>query len=249
MMNPAEFANIAAAEESFWWYRGMREILFRLLDPIARDARSVRVGEAGCGTGYLSRGLAARYGWTLYPLDIGAEGLAHAQSYGVPRLVRGDVTALPYRDGSFDLVLSIDVIPHLERGREHAALAEAFRTLRPGGWAVLRAAAFEMLRSRHSQFVAEEQRFTRKRLVAAVENAGFRVERVTYVNALLMPIALFKFRVWEPLTRQKAGSGVQPVAPWLDRLLLAPLAWESRWIAKGRGFPAGQSLLLIARKP
>ena len=248
MMNPAEFANIAAAEETFWWYRGMREILFRLLDPIAREQSPVRVGEAGCGTGYLSRTLAARYGWNLYPLDIGVEGLAHAQSYGVPRLVRGDVTALPYREGSFDLVLSIDVIAHLERGREHPALAEAYRTLRPGGRLVLRTSAFDVLRSRHSAFAGEEQRFTQQRLVAAVENAGFGVERVSYINALLLPVALLKFRVWEPLTRQKAASGVQPVAPWLDRLLFAPLAWESRWIAKGRGFPAGQSLVLIARK-
>ncbi len=30
MMNPAEFANIANSEEHFWWYRGMREIMFRL---------------------------------------------------------------------------------------------------------------------------------------------------------------------------------------------------------------------------
>ena len=32
MMNPAEFANIAQSEGDFWWYRGMREILFRMLD-------------------------------------------------------------------------------------------------------------------------------------------------------------------------------------------------------------------------
>ena len=32
-MNPAEFANIRQSEESFWWYRGMREILFGMLDP------------------------------------------------------------------------------------------------------------------------------------------------------------------------------------------------------------------------
>ena len=32
-MNPAEFANIAKSEKHFWWYRGMRTILFRLVDP------------------------------------------------------------------------------------------------------------------------------------------------------------------------------------------------------------------------
>src|ERR1017187_6649062 len=32
-MNPAEFANIRQSEENFWWYRGMRASLFRMLEP------------------------------------------------------------------------------------------------------------------------------------------------------------------------------------------------------------------------
>ena len=59
MMNPAGFANIAAAEQDFWWYRGMRQILFRMLDPIARERDFHRVLEAGCGTGHFA--FASRY--------------------------------------------------------------------------------------------------------------------------------------------------------------------------------------------
>ena len=40
-MNPAEFANIANAEKEFWWYRGMRTILFRMLAPHL-DGRNIR---------------------------------------------------------------------------------------------------------------------------------------------------------------------------------------------------------------
>ena len=57
MMNPAEFANIAKAENDFWWYRGMRQIMYGLLDPVARDRKFGRVLEAGCGTGFLLRRL------------------------------------------------------------------------------------------------------------------------------------------------------------------------------------------------
>ena len=32
-MNPAEFAKIHQSEESFWWYRGMRAVLFHMLEP------------------------------------------------------------------------------------------------------------------------------------------------------------------------------------------------------------------------
>src|SRR5262245_37560880 len=54
-MNPAEFANIHAVEEHFWWYRGMRRILFRMLDPLLPVRPPDRVLEAGCGTGYFSQ--------------------------------------------------------------------------------------------------------------------------------------------------------------------------------------------------
>ena len=98
-------------------------------------------------------------------------------------------------------------------------------------------------------FAHERQRFTRSRLAQAAERAGFRVERLTFANSLLLPAALLKFRVWEPLTRQKPASGVGPTAPWLDRMLYRPLKMEARWIGRGVNLPVGQSLLMIAGKP
>lgn len=248
MMNPAEFANIAAAERDLWWYRGMREILFRLLDPIARGRHFDRVLEAGCGTGYLSRLLGERYRWNIVPLDADPDGLKYARAAGTPSLVQGNIAALPFATESFDALLSIDVIPHLERGFEHGAFAEFARVLKSGGLLVLRAAALDLLRSRHSEFVHEKQRFTRSHLVKGLEQAGFRMEHSTYANSLLLPVALFKFRVWEPLSRQKPQSGVQPVARWLDRLLYVPLRIEAGWIAAGGSLPVGQSIVLVAHK-
>jgi hypothetical protein len=61
-------------------------------------------------------------------------------------------------------------------------------------------------------------------------------------------VALAKFRIWEPLMRVPATSGVTPVAPWLDHTLYAPLALEAAWIGAGHDLPAGQSLILIGEK-
>jgi hypothetical protein len=145
-------------------------------------------------------------------------------------------------------VLSIDVIVHLDRGEEESAFAEFARVLRPGGMLVVRAAALEILRSRHSDFVHEVQRFTRSELVDTLERAGFQIARSTYANSLLFPVALFKFRVWEPLTKQEPQSGVHPVPSWLDRLLYLPLRMEAGWIGSGGSLPVGQSIVLIAYK-
>lgn len=246
-MNPREFDSLVRAERELWWFRGMQKIMFRLLDSAGREAGHGRVLEAGCGTGYFARLLEERYGWKLFPSDLSATGLAHARQSGAERLSRADVAALPFQSNSFSMVLSLDVLVHFPRGQEGRALAEFRRVLTGGGLLVLRVSALDVLRSRHSEFTHERQRFTRARLRRAVEQRGFRVLRCTYANALLVPVALARFRIWEPLLRKPPSSGTQPVAPWLDRLLYSALALEARWIGAGLNFPAGQSLILVAK--
>ena len=247
-MNPAEFANIARAEEHFWWYRGMLRILTGLLDPIAHEHKFQHVLEGGCGTGYLSKVLEQRYGWPMYALDLGWEGLEYAHEMGVRRPLQGDIAQLPFPDASFDAVLSMDVIVHFPPGEEMRAFHELARVLQPGGWMILRTSALDILRSRHSEFAHERQRFTRRRLLECTNAAGIQTHRCTYINSLLLPVALAKFRIWEPLTRLPATSGVEPVSPLLDKLLFAPLAVESVCLRNNINFPVGQTLLFIGHK-
>lgn len=247
-MNPAEFANIARCEKELWWYRGMRSIFFRMLEPHLAG-RTIRCAlEAGCGTGYFSLLLQTARRWPVVPADISSDGLRYARAMGVQRPVQANVASLPFAAGTFDLVLSMDVLPHFARGEEERPIREMARVLGPGGLLAIRAAALDILRSRHSQFVEERQRFTRGRLCAAVERAGVRVLRCTYANSLLLPVALTRFRLWEPLLRRPPASGVAPVAPWLDRMLYRALAAEAAWIGAGGSFPAGQSLILIGER-
>ncbi|MEX2260978.1 MAG: class I SAM-dependent methyltransferase [Bryobacteraceae bacterium] len=248
MMNPAEFANIARSEEDFWWYQGMRSILFRLLDRHVRGRHPKRVLEAGCGTGHFARVAAERYGWRIYPTDLGWEGLCHGRGMGLQKLSQSDIAALPFVSEAFDVVISLDVIVHFPRGEEERPMREMARVLAPGGLLALRVSALDVLRSRHSQFAFERQRFTRARLKNLAQRCGIRVLRCSYANSLLMPVALAKFRIWEPLLRKPPASGVEPVASWMNRVLRIPLTIESAVLGSGIDFPAGQSLILIGEK-
>jgi SAM-dependent methyltransferase len=104
------------------------------------DLSSVRQAlDAGCGTGAFLLPLARRLvpqGATVIGLDL-AEGTlgqarARARAEGLPvECVLGDVEALPFEDGSFDLVLAnymLYHVPDVER-----AIAQLRRVLRPGG--------------------------------------------------------------------------------------------------------------------
>lgn len=247
-MNPGEYANLSAAEEKMWWFRGMKRILLRLLDPLARGGRIRDVLEVGCGTGAVARMLENRYGWRVTPTDLSTEGLLHAQAGGSRRLVRCDALRLPFPDASFDALLTLDMLVHLEPGQERLAMAEFARVLRPGGVLILRAAAFRALWSRHSTYVGERQRYTRAQLRGVASNCGLRVRRATYANFFLLPVAWLKFRVWEPLVNAPVASGVGLGPGWLEAGLYAPLALEARLIGGGLNLPLGQSVVLVAQK-
>lgn len=247
-MNPAEFANIAQAERELWWYRGMYRILLPVLRRYMDGMRPRRVLDAGCGTGYLSSVLEGEESLPMYAIDLGREGVRYARGMGLERVARADIRHLPFAEGSFDIVLSMDVLVHLDQVEDAGAVREMARVMAPGGLFVIRASALDVLRSRHSMFVNEQQRYTRGRLVRLVRGAGLKVLRSTYLNSLLMPVALAKFRIWEPLMRQTPSSGVTMPPRLLNRLLYAPLALEAKAVEAGFNFPLGQTLLVVARK-
>jgi ubiquinone/menaquinone biosynthesis C-methylase UbiE len=159
MMNPAEFANIARCEKEFWWYRGMEQILYCILDPIVkhREASSARQAETravetGCGTGYMASRLENHYGWRVFATDLQHEGLLYGQGQVCRRFVQADLGSLPFPDSGFDAAISLDVMVYVPRGEEAGAIKELVRVLAPGGLLVLRTAALEILRSHHAEF-------------------------------------------------------------------------------------------------
>src|SRR5258708_4342001 len=102
-----------------------------------------RVLEIGCGAGFLAVALAQR-GLCVKAIDS-AEAmvwLARRRAAGsgtadLLSLAVGDVSALTFEDGCFDLVIAIGVIPWLEQ--PELAIQEMARVIRPGGHVILTA--------------------------------------------------------------------------------------------------------------
>jgi 2-polyprenyl-3-methyl-5-hydroxy-6-metoxy-1,4-benzoquinol methylase len=102
-----------------------------------------RILDLGCGRGEVLLACAragadvAGVDYAQAAVDISRDTLAEVPGAEV---VQGDVTALPWPDGSFDAVLSGDVIEHLVPADAEAMLREAHRVLRPGGHVVVHTA-------------------------------------------------------------------------------------------------------------
>ncbi len=147
----------------------------------------------GCGAGRFLRTIGRRRpGWELHGCDLSAVSLRAGRTF--PERVEyilADAHHLPYRDGSFDFVLMVDVLEHLPWPGQ--ALAEAFRVLRPGGrfhllvpcegqpltlyWLTDRLGVGADLKERHGGHI---QRFTQADIFRLLQEAGFLVRDVRY---------------------------------------------------------------------
>jgi SAM-dependent methyltransferase len=126
-----------------------RLLLGSLVEGIAADVAAgapdgARVLEVGCGPGHLSVRLARGHGLEVTGLDLDPAMIARARANsdrlgsgdrGRPSLLVGDVAALGFSDGSFDLVVSTLSMHHWTDPA--AGLTEIGRVLRPGGRALI----------------------------------------------------------------------------------------------------------------
>lgn len=82
--------------------------------------------DVGCGTGKLVDNL-RRIGIQAYGIEISQYALESSKKELKPYLKFGDITNIPYEDGRFDLVVSFDVLEHLERSKLEKAVRESIR--------------------------------------------------------------------------------------------------------------------------
>ena len=239
----------AQAEASHFWFRGFRAFVTPLLRYATAGRTDARLLDCGCGTG-ANLAFLGKFGRAA-GFDLSETGLKIGRDAGRTRLARGSVAAAPFRSDWFDVVTSFDVIYSLEDRDERAAIAEMYRLLKPGGFAIVNVAALESLRGDHSVLSHEVRRYSREQLHARLTNAGFTVVRLTYTNfTLFLPLliarALQRRRGLrsETAAHQEITVPPAPVNALLAGLLLAEGAWI-RWFDA----PAGSSLLCLARKP
>ena len=128
----AEHGDFLGDVDFVWCPEGLRESDARLLGDVAGR----RVLEVGCGAAAVARWL-ARQGATAVGLDLSAGMLRHAAA-GAERsgvrvpLLQADATALPIRDGSFDIACTaFGAVPFVADSAR--VMREVFRVLRPGG--------------------------------------------------------------------------------------------------------------------
>lgn len=250
-MNAEEYRFLYELEEEHWWFVGMRKIVAALLHPFILPG-PLRVLDVGCGTGLmLSWWRDRRATVSAFGADISPVALQFCARRGLRLLAQASVTGLPFSGESFDVVTSFEVLDWFTPENVKGPVSELSRVLKPGGWLLLRVPAFEWLYSEHDKAIGTVHRYTAPELRQALVAQGLVLERLTYANALLFPLAV-AWRWLHRSPRAEPQSDVRPLPKglrWLNFLLAGVLACEAAWLRYVPWpLPFGLSLIAVARK-
>ena len=252
-MQQHTYAIMRRVEESHWWFVGRRRIISSFLERICHGLKATRgegspqdsplnILDVGCGTG-ANLEMLAQFG-AAEGVDLSAEALSFCQERGLRNVKQGEAEALPYDAESFDLVTGLDVVEHLDD--DLAGLKEMRRVLRRGGRALLFVPAFMFLWGVQDDVSNHRRRYTLDGLKLVVTQAGFEIERATYVNiSFFAPILLGRLLMRATGFRPASENNLTIGA--LNGLLGRILGAESS-ILRHMNFPFGVSAICVARR-
>ena len=244
-METDEYIKLAEVEDRMWYFRALHAHVYRLLADGEKGVATPRVLDAGCGTG----GLIARLqtwepGWRFAGIDFSGLACEFAAKRCVgAEICEASVTALPFADGSFDAVVSADVVCQVE-DREKA-FAEFFRCVKPGGVVVINLPAYQWMWSYHDESCQTKHRYGRRELAGLMSAAGFVDVRVTHWNAIPFPLLVLKRKVFRT---RGATSDVRLYPAALEAVFNGAMAVERAWLRWVGGLPFGSSVLAVGRR-
>jgi SAM-dependent methyltransferase len=124
---PQEDKSIRLGRPSAAWAFGQDRRLQMIRQGAPLEGK--RILDVGCGLGFYVRRL-RDFSDEVYGVDVDLDNVAEA-SETLPNIQVAPAEKLPFANDFFDVVLSHEVLEHVDDDRQ--AVAEAIRVLRPGG--------------------------------------------------------------------------------------------------------------------
>jgi SAM-dependent methyltransferase len=240
-------------EDTHWWFRGRRKIIAALLRPYLRPP--ARIIDVGSGGGAVAQALLEFGSVTACDIDVRCAASV-ARRPGMT-FAYGTAEAIPFAEGSFDLVTAFDVLEHLDD--DVRALREMARVVRPGGLIAVTVPAYGWMWGRQDEISHHRRRYSGRSLRRAITAAGLIPRRLTGFNTILFP-GIAAVRIARRLAG-RLGSGGQTPDPAglssdfsmtkpgpLNDLLAATFSAEAAVLGM-IDLPIGVSFLAIAERP
>jgi len=242
-MDDREHDLLRQVEDRHWWHRVLRRQVLRALCGLPSGSR---VLDAGCGTGGMLCHLAH---FDAQGVDLSPHAVKLCHERGLRAVSHASVHDLPFPDGVFDAVLSLDVLYHAAVD-ESLALEEMRRVLKPGGLLLLNLPAFDCLRGAHDQAVCGVRRDKPCHVRPLLESHSLHIEMIHPWNAwLFLPLLLWRHwsRVMPAKNQPGSSSDLRMNLGRLNDLLFRAGAIDA-WFCRQFALPFGTSIFAVARR-
>lgn len=184
-------------------------------------------------------------------VDVDAEAVGYCLERGLKNVRVGEAAELPFSDTTFDLVTCLDVVEHLDD--DTAAFREMWRVLRPGGHLLVTVPAHRWLWGDQDEVNLHKRRYVADQLRERLVASGYKVIRLSYMNALLFPpiAAIRMLRRLERRLRPRTPvqSDFRYPAPGPVNFALGHVFGAEAPILRRIDIPFGVSILALARRP
>lgn len=228
-------------EKDWWWFVGRHDLISKIfyISMFENYLENNKILEIGCGSGGNSK--IFNDSTNYYGIDISPNAIKRGNNNN---LILSDANHLPFVDKTFDAVLLLDVLEHLED--DVSTIIEAHRVLKDGGFILVLVPAFGFLWNEHDILNEHKRRYTKKELAIKI-NKKFNIVMMSYWNFFLfIPVALLK--IIKRVCMKKTADFVTMPDVINNVLFLNILKIENYLIQKKLYFPIGVSIICICKK-
>ena len=237
-----------ALEDGSFWFRHRNNIIKRVLQSAGTPQA---LWDVGSGNGFVARSL-QDCGIETICVEPGRTGCSAGAARGLTA-IRGRFEDLRLPGDSVEAIGCFDVLEHL--AEPQVQVREFYRTLKPGGIAVVTVPALSWLWNQHDEFAGHFRRYSTRQLTELFADAGFACERVSYFMAPMLP-PYFLLRTLPFLLGRRGAdtdvkartvSQLKPPGRVTSAVIGAILGAETRAIAAAT-LPFGTSVIGLFRK-
>ncbi|OGC53867.1 hypothetical protein A3B64_05065 [candidate division WWE3 bacterium RIFCSPLOWO2_01_FULL_37_24] len=242
-MSKEEFDKINKLENTHWWYVGTREISFEILEKYLPQKTGIKSLDVGCGTGGNMNKL-LKYG-IAEGIDVDPYAVELTRQNGFNCRV-GDMHNLNLPEESYDLITFYDVINQTKPENILKVFKDVGAGLKCDGIFSFREPAMNIATGSHDKEVGILYRFNKRDTRRMLENSGFKVLYIVYMNSLLFLPIILKRNI-DKVFNLPPKSDVKNHSDAVNTFLFWVLRVE-KMLQKFLSFPFGISILVVAQK-
>jgi SAM-dependent methyltransferase len=204
-MDDIEIQQLDVLESTHFWYRARKMQLSIWFQGLKKS--NLQVLDLGSATGGNTTHIAS-LGHIVTSAEFSDIGIQIQRSKGI-QVVRADARKLPFEDESFDVVICLDVMEHIEE--DFLVISEISRVLRSGGRFLISVPEDPKLWSSHDVSVNHVRRYTRNSLLNILEYTNLKVTNLWSTLFLLRPVVVVARKF-------NNGSSLKRINPLLNMI-------------------------------